>query len=161
MMRGWKSRVYSFYESIPIIEYVNGRKTHTFKCARRGCTYRCHRYLDSKTDRASTGNLSKHARSCWKEDAYNMAMDCGTIGEARKNVLAPFNANGNIKVALKIGGKQVTYCARNHTKAEMKFVLILLFCFLADLNLLGLRSCVGCPRVFGHSQLSKIVDSRL
>ena len=103
--------VYSFYEPIPIIEYIDGRKSHTFKCARRGCTYRCHRYIDSKTDCTSTGNLSKHAKSCWKEDPYNMAMECGTIGEARTSVLVPFNANGNIKVALNIRGKRVTYMA--------------------------------------------------
>ena len=160
-MRGWRSRIYSFYEPVPIIEYIDGRKTHTFKCAYHICTYRCHRYLDSKTDRTSTGNLSKHAQSCWKEDAYNMAMDCSTIGEARKKVLAPYNANGNIKVALNVGGKRVTYMARNHTKAETKFMWIFSFYFLADLNLLGLRSCAGCPRVFGHSRPSKIVDSRL
>ena len=51
-----------------------------------------------------------------------MAMECGTIGEARTSVLVSFKANGNIKVALNIRGKRVTYMALNHTKTEMKFV---------------------------------------
>ncbi|PPQ84663.1 hypothetical protein CVT26_004180 [Gymnopilus dilepis] len=131
MMKSWKSPVYSFFAPVPKIEYINDRrkgverKAHTFKCWKTGCKFTCHRYLDSKTDRTSTSNLSRHAKTCWKDAAFKAAMGCKTIGEARTKVLEPFNVQGTLDLAFEVQGKgKVTYMARNHTKTEIKAEIV-------------------------------------
>jgi hypothetical protein len=126
-MRGWKSAVYAFYEPIPLIEYVKGRKAHTFVCTRTGCNYRCRRYLDSESGRASTGNLRRHALSCWKEEVFNRAVKCGNANEARKKVLEPFNVSGTIPASFERKEKGIAaYMARNDLKAEIRQVFDIL-----------------------------------
>jgi hypothetical protein len=121
MMAAWKSPVYSFYEPIPQIQYVGNRKAHVFRCVRALCKFECRRYLDSKLDRTSTGNLSHHAKSCWGDEAFNMAVQCGNINEARKKVVNAFNFSETITASFKRSGKgKVTYMARNHIKMEIK-----------------------------------------
>ncbi|PPQ85854.1 hypothetical protein CVT26_001954 [Gymnopilus dilepis] len=125
MMCSWKSPIYSFYEPIPTVEYIE-TPDHRWR------KYLCNRYLDSPTDRTSTGNLGKHAKICWGPEVYGMAMqlECGTIGEARTQVLKPFNASGTITASFKQAGKgKVTYMARNHTKAEIKVAIV---CWLSE-----------------------------
>jgi hypothetical protein len=52
----WVSCIYAFFEAIPIIEYVDGRKCHTFKCLGKRCKHQAHHYLGGK-DALSTGNM--------------------------------------------------------------------------------------------------------
>jgi hypothetical protein len=99
---------------------VKGRRCHEFKCAARGCKYTSRRYLDTK-DKASTGNLIKHAKSCWGDEAWNAAIDCKNAADARANVTNPIKKSGSITSAFKRSGKgKVTYSHRMLTKSETK-----------------------------------------
>jgi hypothetical protein len=122
LSKDWKSPIYAFYEPIPDITYVNDRQCHEFKCAARGCKYKARRYLDTK-DKLSTGNLIKHAKSCWGEEAWNAANDCKNATEVREAITNPITRSGSITAIFKRLGKgKVTYSHRMHTKTETKYV---------------------------------------
>jgi len=113
---------YAFYDPIPEIAYVNKRRCHEFKCAGRGCKYTCRRYLDTK-DKASTGNMVKHAKQCWGEEAWRAAEKCHNAADARARVTVPLASSGSITASFKQKGKgKVAYSNRVHTKTETKFV---------------------------------------
>ena len=116
----WKSPVYAFYEPIPEVTCIKGRRCHEFRCAGRGCKYISRRYLDTK-DKASTGNLIKHAKSCWGDEAWIAANDCKNATEARSRVTNPIKRSGSITSAFKrTGSGKVTYQNRLLTKGETK-----------------------------------------
>ncbi|KAG2740022.1 hypothetical protein P692DRAFT_20638331, partial [Suillus brevipes Sb2] len=76
LMKDWGSPIYAFFEPTPRIEYHDSRRCHVFKCAARGCNHSVRRYLDKK-DAKSTGNMRKHVKSCWGEEALQAAMATG------------------------------------------------------------------------------------
>lgn len=122
MMKSWTSPIYAFYEPIPIITYVDGRRCHVFKCAARGCKFTSRRYLDTK-DKSLTGNLVRHAKGCWGEECWAAAGACHTAQEARESVTKPYNQSGSITASFSRTGKgKVTYSHRTHTKTETKYV---------------------------------------
>jgi hypothetical protein len=122
LSKDWKSPIYAFYESVPEIHYINNRRCHEFKCAARRCKYKARRYLDTK-DKASTGNLIKHVRSCWGEEAWIAASDCKDANEARQSVTKPMAKTGSITTTFKrIGKGKVTYSHRMHMKTETKYM---------------------------------------
>jgi len=100
-MKDWGSPVYAFFGPVPEIEYIDGRRTHVFKCLTRGCSRTIRRYLD-KGDAKSTSNMWKHARSCYGEDIVNEIAEAITVAFERK------------------GMGQVSFSARQHTKSEAK-----------------------------------------
>ena len=109
LSKDWKAQVYAFYDPIPVVAYMNMRRCHEFKCAARGCKYISRRYLDTK-DRASTGNMIKHAKQCWGEEAWNAASQCRSATEARLNVTGPIYSSGSITVAFqRTANGKVTY----------------------------------------------------
>lgn len=119
-MKRWTSPIYAFYQAIPNIEYVNGRRAHVFKCAAKSCTYKCRRFLDGP-DRSSTGNLIKHVKSCWGDAAYEAAVDCQHANDARESVIKLLMTTGTITVAFNRKEKaKVSYRHRQHTKTETK-----------------------------------------
>ena len=75
MLKTWTSAVYAFFEPEPVIDYVGGRHCHVFRCAARGCKFTSRWFLDTG-DRSLTGNLSRHAKACWGEDAWKAAKAC-------------------------------------------------------------------------------------
>jgi hypothetical protein len=114
--------VYAFYNPIPEIAYVDKRRCHEFKCGARGCKYTSRRYLDTK-DKASTGNLVKHAKSCWGEDAWRAAEQCKSAADARTKVTGPIASSGSITTSFKRNGNgSVTYSHRMHTRTESRSV---------------------------------------
>ncbi|KAI0757810.1 hypothetical protein C8Q80DRAFT_1061563, partial [Daedaleopsis nitida] len=119
MMEKWDSPIYAFYHSRPRIEYVKGRRVHTFKCAARGCKVQLRRYLDSR-DRSSTGNLRRHARSCWGNDAVNAACEAVDLKEARQKVVEGILHDGSITASFERKKGAVTFSHRPHTRAEMR-----------------------------------------
>lgn len=120
MMKGWTSPIYAFYEPTPTIAYVDNRRCHVFKCAARGCKYFNRRYLDTK-DKASTGNLVRHVKTCWGDECWVAATACQTAQEARESVTEPYNLSGSITASFARKGKgKVTYSHRPHTKTETK-----------------------------------------
>jgi len=56
LKKEWISLVYAFFDPIPIIHEIDGRRVHEFKCQARACKAKIHRYLDTK-DAQSTGNM--------------------------------------------------------------------------------------------------------
>ena len=120
LSKQWTSPVYAFFEPIPVIESVDGRRCHVFKCCARGCKYTACHYLD-KGDRSSTGNLIRHVKSCWREDAWNAASACRNADDARKSVTLPLTRNGTITEVFERKGKgKVTYSHVQHTREETK-----------------------------------------
>ena len=124
LSKDWKSPIYALYELIPEIIYVDNRRCHEFKCATQGCKYKSRHYLDTK-DRSSTGNLIKHAKSCWGHEAWDAANQCKNATEARDEVMNHLVKSHSwaITAMFKWKGKgKVTYSHRMHTKVETKYV---------------------------------------
>ncbi|KAF8238066.1 hypothetical protein L208DRAFT_1244012, partial [Tricholoma matsutake] len=122
LLKDWKSPVNAFYHPIPVVAYMNARQWHEFKCAAHGCKYISRQYLDKK-DRASTGNIIKHAKQCWGEETWIAANQCQNAAEARSSVTGPVSSSGSITATFEQMGKgKVTYSHRMHTKTELKYV---------------------------------------
>ena len=86
-----------------------------------GCKQHIHCFLD-KGDAGSTGNLRKHAVSCWGETAVTAVASLPNIKEARKSVI-DFKNTGSITAAFEKKGRgKLTYSHRQHTKTETKCV---------------------------------------
>lgn len=112
---------------------MDGRRVHAFKCTSTKCLGKgrdrriVKRYLDT-TDSKSTGNLRKHAKLCWTEDAIKAAdatkdLDTarGVLKEAGSGKLRDGSLTAKFERVSK-GGK-ITYSHRQHTKTETKYVL--------------------------------------
>jgi len=95
LSKDWKSPVYAFYHPVPKIMYVNNRCCHEFLCAAHGCKYKSWCYLDMK-DKASTGNLIKHTKSCWGDEAWIAANECQNALEVREKVMSLIAKSGSI-----------------------------------------------------------------
>jgi hypothetical protein len=52
--------MYTFYDLVPDIGYVEGHCYHGFCCAQKSCKFECRHFLD-KLDSNLTGNMWKHA----------------------------------------------------------------------------------------------------
>jgi hypothetical protein len=114
----WTSPIYAFYHLEPVIEKHNGCFCHVFMCSSKSCKHKCHRFLD-KSDANSTGNLHKHAKSCWGEEALSTAESAKDLASAREFVVKSILQTGSIATAFKRMNKQkVTYSNRQHTRTE-------------------------------------------
>ncbi|KAI4518013.1 hypothetical protein K525DRAFT_180739, partial [Schizophyllum commune Loenen D] len=126
----WTTPIYAFYHPVPAAGYIKDKKgkerpAHTFKCYNRGCTQTINRYLDTM-DRSSTGNLLRHAKSCWGDEAVDIAQSQHeTAKSARESVTTPLKRNGDIKLAFERKGKgKITYSTRPHTKTEARAEIV-------------------------------------
>lgn len=118
MSKTWTSPAYAFFEPIPAIEYINGCRCHTFKCAMKGCKFTVRCYLDT-SDKSSMGNLGHHAKSCWGEDAWKAA--CRDAADTQKSVIKPLVMNRSITAVFECKGKgKVTYSHVQHTREQTK-----------------------------------------
>lgn len=121
-MKEWRAPIYGFFEPKPRIVEANGRRAHDFVCGARGCGSTIRRYLDKK-DARSTGNLRKHAKSCWGVELVSTA-DKATDGTKVREALANGRLkDGSIKLAFEQTGK-VTYLHRAHTRDETRYVTV-------------------------------------
>jgi hypothetical protein len=124
LVKGWSSLIYAFFRPLPMIQIINGRHCHIFACARKACRYACRRFLDTR-DTNSTGNLRKHVKSCWGEEALAAAEDATSVDDAREWVVKGLNQSGSITASFERKGKgTVTYSNRQHTAAEMRTELV-------------------------------------
>jgi hypothetical protein len=122
LSKKWQSQIYAFYKPTPEIEYVDGRRCHVFSCVGKSCKYKCRRFLD-KGDANSTGNLRKHAKSCWGDEAIKAAESARDVQVARESVVKSLLETGTITASFERKGKgKVTYSNRQHTKAETRYV---------------------------------------
>src|SRR5437763_10762735 len=120
LSKRWVSLIYAFFDPMPAIETVEGRRCHLFSCSATHCKYTCRWFLN-KGDAFSTGNLRKHAKTCWGEEAVKAANEAKDVSEAREKVVHALNRSGSIDAAFERKGKgKVTYSNRQHTKMEAR-----------------------------------------
>ncbi|KIM70400.1 hypothetical protein SCLCIDRAFT_100751 [Scleroderma citrinum Foug A] len=112
------SPIYAFFEKPKVIKQ-GGHPAHEFKCSRQGCAGRVRRYLDTK-DAGSTGNLRKHARSCWGVAVVNAADSAASADEVHKVIIPNILKDGSIAVAFKLKKGATTYSHHQHTREETK-----------------------------------------
>ena len=98
LQRKWTSPIYQFFDPVPDIRIVDGQRVHEFKCSAHGCKARIRRYLDTKDSR-STGNMRRHAKSCWGNDVAQAADDAKDAQHVRKHVVKGILRNGLITEA--------------------------------------------------------------
>jgi len=112
-----------------MIQIIKGRRCHIFRCSGTSCKYACQRFLDT-TDANSTGNLQKHIKSCWGDEALAAADDAASMDDACERVVKSLNVSGLITASFERKGKgAVTYSTRQHTKAETRTELV---CWVAE-----------------------------
>lgn len=121
LSKEWTSPVYAFYKAQVTIDEDKGRRAHVFHCANRGCDVSIKRWLDKK-DRHSTGNLRKHVKVCFGEEAMGCADSAGSASKAREGV-KKYLRSGDLTMSFTRSGKgKVTYSVRQHTRAETRYV---------------------------------------
>lgn len=95
-----------------------------FTCLGKRCKFQCRRFLD-KGDANSTGNLRRHVKRCWGDEALKAAEATESIENARDLVVNPLRETGSISAAFERKGKgKVTYSNRQHTKTETRVELV-------------------------------------
>jgi hypothetical protein len=126
MSKKWTSPVYVFFRNTPRIEYRSDRRCHIFECAANHCKGRngrdiC-RYLD-KGDANSTGNLLRHAKIFWGNEAVEAAAATKDL-DAACNVLSKTKLrDGSILTEFqRIGKGKITYKHTQHTTAEARYI---------------------------------------
>lgn len=119
LRKRWVSPIYGFYKQNIEIVYKDNRRAHEFVCAKPSCDVSMLRYLDTR-DR-STGNMRKHALSCWGEDAVDRAMETGSPDQTRETVVKNILETGSISTffARKKKGA-VSYSHMQHTRQETR-----------------------------------------
>jgi hypothetical protein len=121
LSKKWTSPIYAIYHPTPTIEVVDGRRAHVFACTVKACKYKCRR----KGDAFSTGNLRRHVKSCWGEEALNAAESASDVKEAREKVVKPLLRSGSIDMLFERQAKgKVTYSNRQHTKVETRTEIV-------------------------------------
>lgn len=119
LSRDWSSVVYAFYHPDVKIHEANGKRAHVFRCLKGNCNARIRRWLD-KTDKHSTGNLRKHVKACWGEEALASADALGSAQKAREGVKS-YVRSGDLTLAFKRTGKgKITYSVRQHSRTETR-----------------------------------------
>ena len=121
---------------MPFIDYVKDRRVHVFVCGAQHCQgkgkYGQHvrRYLD-KADAKSTSNLRRHAKGCWGDEAVEAADNTKDIFAARDAMAKATHRNGSLTSAFErvSKGNRTSYSHRQHTKAEVRVVIV---CWVAE-----------------------------
>lgn len=131
LIEEWTSPVYAFFGKVPDITYINGRCAHEFRCSSKSCKAKgvnkriVRRYLDT-TDCKSTSNLKRHAIMCWGTENVDRALAAKVNIDEARVTLAGLK-DGSITAAFERTGKgKVSYSHRQHTKAETRYLKLIL-----------------------------------
>ncbi|TFK79414.1 hypothetical protein K466DRAFT_472998, partial [Polyporus arcularius HHB13444] len=118
----WRSCVYAFFKAEVEVEEVGGRRCLVFRCAAKHCKIGSPvlRYLD-KGDRSSSGNLYKHARSCWGTEAVEQAQELGDATRVRGTLVANILQNGTITQYFAPAKNSVTYSNRPLSRIQIRY----------------------------------------
>lgn len=82
------------------------------------------RYLDTQ-DAKSTGNMRKHAKVCWGDEAVSAADATATVTAARAALSKMTMKNGSITAAFQRSARsKVIYSHRQHTTVESRYDII-------------------------------------
>ncbi|KAL4264915.1 Zinc finger BED domain-containing [Pleurotus pulmonarius] len=99
MRKKWRSPIYAFFSPEPSIEYKQGGN--------------------------STGNMHKHANTCWGKEAVETADEAGDVDTVRTKVVQGILRDGKITTSFERKGKgKVTYSHQQHTKTETKAEIV-------------------------------------
>ncbi|KIL55361.1 hypothetical protein M378DRAFT_90995, partial [Amanita muscaria Koide BX008] len=125
----WGSPIYAFFKPDPLIEYDNkGNRIHAFECIAEPCQGKgrnqkfVRRNLGT-ADATSTGNLRKHALSCWGQEAIDAVSNSTSLQEARNVLKKARNTMRNGLLVFEFertGSGKVTYSHRPPTKLESR-----------------------------------------
>ena len=127
LSKEWNSPIYVFFKPTPDIVYIKGRRVHVFECSAKCCMGKgngrmVRQYLDTG-DAKSTGNLRKHAKICWGEEAVTAADNTKDVRAAREVPSKLKSVDSSITAAFeRIAKDKVTYSHRQHTTAETRQV---------------------------------------
>ncbi|RDX39995.1 hypothetical protein OH76DRAFT_1366894, partial [Lentinus brumalis] len=142
----WRSCAYAFFKADVEVVYVDGRRCLEFKCAAKTCRVGkpVRRFLDTK-DAASSGNLFKHARQCWGDEALEQARELGDATRVRSTLVANILRTGAITEYFAPARQGApTYSNRPYTKLEIRYRP---FAIATDPGLLRLMK-TGRPNIF-------------
>ncbi|KIO05644.1 hypothetical protein M404DRAFT_140945 [Pisolithus tinctorius Marx 270] len=178
LMKEWSSPVYAFFDPKPCIIEKDGWHAHDFKCSMCSCRATVHQYLDTK-DKHSTGNMHKHIKLCWGEEALSAADKVTTVDKVCKMIVKNILRDGSITALFERSGKgKVTYSHRQHTWAETWYIQLpstisckaKIVCWVMEslqpfnvVNDRGFRSLMktGCPEYYIPLPFTVSCDVRL
>ena len=105
LSKEWTSPIYVFFKPMPSIMYIKGHHVHVFECAATCCMGKgngrmVRQYLDTG-DAKSTGNLWKHAKICWGEEAMSAADNTKDVRAAREALGKMKSVDSSITAAFK------------------------------------------------------------
>jgi hypothetical protein len=127
LTKDWTAPIYTFFRPVPNIEYIGGRRCHTFLCFAKSCNQKSRevrRFLD-KSDAKSTGNLRKHAKNCWSAEIVAYADKAKNAAEVRATTIKGILNPQSITAAFERNGKgKVTFSHRQHTKTESRAEIV-------------------------------------
>ena len=125
LTKEWTTPIYAFFKPTPMIEYVDGRRSHWFQCMAKTCKHKSHgvqRFLD-RGDAKSTSNMRKHAKKCWGDAVVASADKAANANDVCRTTIKGFLDPQSITAAFKRKGKgKVTYSHRQHTTTESRYV---------------------------------------
>jgi hypothetical protein len=130
--KDWISPIYVFFNCVPRIEHIDGRRVHVFMCTASHCKGRngrdVRRFLDTG-DAKSTSGLRRHAKMCWGDEAVCAADKTKDLECARKVLKkSGVKRNGSITSAFaRIYKDKVTYSHRQYTYTETRYVVIYIY----------------------------------
>jgi len=130
--KDWISPIYVFFNRVPRIEHIDGRRVHVFVCAASHCKGRngrdVRRFLDTG-DAKSTSGLRRHAKMCWGDEAVCAADETKDLEGAREVLKkSGVKRNGSITSAFaRIYKDKVTYSHRQYTYTETRYVVIYIY----------------------------------
>ncbi|KAL6309071.1 hypothetical protein BKA93DRAFT_821897 [Sparassis latifolia] len=124
LSKDWKSVAYTFFKPEVTVESdASGKCVHIFYCMNRGCRMKISRWLD-KGDAKSTGNLRKHIKVCWGDEALAAADEMKNADDARPCV-AKFAHSGSVTASFECKGKgKITYSTRQHTRQQSRAEIV-------------------------------------
>ena len=118
LSKEWDAPIYVFFKPSPTVEYINGHKAHVFECGTKSCKSRVRyvrRFLDTG-DAKSTGNLRRHAKTCWGQETVTTADNTRDVKTACDVLAKAKGMNGSITAMFQRAAKgTVTYSHRQHT----------------------------------------------
>lgn len=127
-MKQWNTPIYAFFKPTPLIDHIDGRRTHIFECGAKNCMGRgrngryVRRYLNT-TDATSTSNLRRHAKICWSEATVEAAGKTTDVRAARAVLAKSIMRDGSITAAFeRVAKEKVTFSHRQHTRTESRWV---------------------------------------
>ncbi|KAF8148658.1 hypothetical protein B0H34DRAFT_636900, partial [Crassisporium funariophilum] len=111
LLKEWNSPIYAFFKPIPLIEYIKESRVHVFKCGAKCCMGK------------SNGNLCKHAKICWGEEAV-AAADLTRDARAAREALGKVKDSSITLAFERIAKGKVIYSHRQHTTTEAWYSLM-------------------------------------